>query len=125
MTPPPRFQGGAERDHRPEPPHLQPELAVWRAGSAPRILAVLPLPLPGHHHSSPHPQLVPQQGTVATHHKVRTETTFPTMVPIGWRIVQILRQRRRKITNTAPATFWCYKSSKPVHFCQYTIILHL
>jgi hypothetical protein len=26
------------------------------------------------------------------------------LLPIGWRIVQILRQRRRKTTNTAPTT---------------------
>jgi hypothetical protein len=29
---------------------------------------------------------------------------FPPLLPIGWRIVQILRQRRRKTTNTAPTS---------------------
>jgi hypothetical protein len=29
---------------------------------------------------------------------------YRPLLPIGWRIVQILRQRRRKTTNTAPTT---------------------
>ncbi len=29
---------------------------------------------------------------------------YRPLFPIGWRIVQILRQRRRKTTNTAPTT---------------------
>jgi hypothetical protein len=33
------------------------------------------------------------------------------LLPIGWRIVQILRQRHWKTTNTAPATL----RAKPVH----------
>jgi hypothetical protein len=28
---------------------------------------------------------------------------YRPLLPIGWRILQILRQRRRKTTNTAPA----------------------
>ena len=48
------IKGGAERDHCCEPPDLQPELAVWRAGSPPRVLPLLPPPLPGHHHTPPH-----------------------------------------------------------------------
>ncbi len=37
------------------------------------------------------------------------------LLPIGWRIVQILRQRRRKTTNIAPTTL-----SRPykIFFCQ-------
>jgi hypothetical protein len=30
---------------------------------------------------------------------------YRPLLPIGWRIVQILRQRRRKFTNTVPTTF--------------------
>jgi hypothetical protein len=29
---------------------------------------------------------------------------YRSLLPIGWRIVQILRQHRRKTTNTAPTT---------------------
>jgi hypothetical protein len=29
---------------------------------------------------------------------------YRLLFPIGWRIVQILRQRRRETTNTAPTT---------------------
>jgi hypothetical protein len=29
---------------------------------------------------------------------------YRPLLPIGWRIVQILRQRRRKTTNSAPTT---------------------
>jgi hypothetical protein len=29
---------------------------------------------------------------------------YRPLLPIGWKIMQILRQRRRKKTNTAPAT---------------------
>ncbi len=29
---------------------------------------------------------------------------YRPLLPIGWRIVQILRQRRRRTTNTAPTT---------------------
>jgi hypothetical protein len=42
--------------------------------------------------------------------------TYRLLLPIVWRIVQILRQRRRKTSSS---------SSKPVHFYQCTIILHL
>jgi hypothetical protein len=30
---------------------------------------------------------------------------YQPLLHIGWRIVQILRQRRKKMTNTAPTTF--------------------
>jgi hypothetical protein len=33
------------------------------------------------------------------------------LLPIGWRIVQILRQRRRKSTNTAPTTLGAIQTS--------------
>ncbi len=43
---------------------------------------------------------------------------YRPLLPIGWKIVQILRQRRRNTTNTAPTTFSaiCNTSSKPIHF---------
>jgi hypothetical protein len=44
---------------------------------------------------------------------------YRPLLPIGWRIVQILHQRRRKTTNTAPITLSA--SSKPIHFYQCTI----
>ncbi len=37
--------------------------------------------------------------------------TYRPLLPIGWRIVQILRQRRWKTTNTAPATFSAIQAS--------------
>jgi hypothetical protein len=42
---------------------------------------------------------------------------YRPLLPIGWNIVQILRQRRRKTTNTALATFSAIQAS-----CQSTFI---
>ncbi len=50
--------------------------------------------------------------------------SYRPLLPIGWRIVHILRQRRRKTTNTAPTTLSAISSSKQIYFCQLTIILH-
>ncbi len=36
---------------------------------------------------------------------------YRPLLPIGWRIVQILRQRRRKTTNTAPTTLTAIQAS--------------
>jgi hypothetical protein len=38
------------------------------------------------------------------------------LLPIGWRIVQILRQRRGKTTNTAPATLNAIKEASQSTF---------
>ncbi len=44
---------------------------------------------------------------------------YRPLLPIGWKTVQILRQRRRKTTNTAPTTLSAIcTSSKPIHFCS-------
>ncbi len=51
---------------------------------------------------------------------------YRLLLPIGWRIVQILRRRRRETTNTAQTIYYYFNtSSKPIHFCQYIIILIL
>jgi hypothetical protein len=42
--------------------------------------------------------------------------TYRPLLPIGWRIVQILRQLRRKTTNTAPATFSAIQASSQSTF---------
>ncbi len=41
---------------------------------------------------------------------------YRPMLPIGWRIVQILRQPRRKTKNTVPDALSA--SSEPIHFYQ-------
>jgi hypothetical protein len=40
---------------------------------------------------------------------------YQPLLPIGWMTAQILRQRRKKTTNTAPTT---HTSIKPIHFYQ-------
>jgi hypothetical protein len=45
---------------------------------------------------------------------------YRPLLPIGWRIAQILRQRWRKTTNTAPTTLSVAQAAS-----QSTIILHL
>ncbi len=48
------------------------------------------------------------------------------LLPTGWRIVQILRQRPRIKTNIVPATLSAIKeASQLIHFYQCTIVLHL
>jgi hypothetical protein len=44
---------------------------------------------------------------------------YRPLLPIGWRIVQILRQRWRKTTNTKPTILKCNTSSKPINFYCY------
>jgi hypothetical protein len=39
-----------------------------------------------------------------------------TLLPIGWRVVQILRQRRRKTTNTAPTTRSAIRTASQPNF---------
>ncbi len=52
---------------------------------------------------------------------------YRPLLPIGWRIAQGLRQRRRKMINTEPTTLSAIRntSSKPIHVYQCTSILHL
>jgi hypothetical protein len=38
---------------------------------------------------------------------------YQPLLPIGWRIVEIVRQRRRKTTNSAPTTL------SAIPYCQY------
>ncbi len=42
------------------------------------------------------------------------------LLPIGWRSVPILRQRRRKTTNTAPTTLSATQASSQSPFINYT-----
>jgi hypothetical protein len=49
---------------------------------------------------------------------------YRPLLPIGRRIVQILRQRRRKTTNTAPNTHSAIQAA-PIHFYHCIIIIHL
>ncbi len=47
------------------------------------------------------------------------------LLPIGWKTVQILRRRRRKMTNTAPTTLSAIQAASQSTFYQCTIILDL
>jgi hypothetical protein len=48
------------------------------------------------------------------------------LLPIGWRLVQILRQLRMKTTNTAPTILSAIQAaSQPTFVSRYSIILHL
>jgi hypothetical protein len=53
--------------------------------------------------------LIGQQGMV---HFFR----YRPLLPIGWMIVQILRQRRRKTTNTAPTSFSAIQAPRKFSF---------
>jgi hypothetical protein len=41
---------------------------------------------------------------------------FRPLLPIGWRIVQILRQRQKKTTNTAPTTLYAGQAASQSTF---------
>jgi hypothetical protein len=47
------------------------------------------------------------------------------LLPIGWRIVQILRQHQRKTTNTVPNILGAIQAARQSTSYQITIILHL
>ncbi len=47
------------------------------------------------------------------------------LLPIGWGNVEILRQRRRITTNTAPTTLSAIQAASQSTFIKYTIILHV
>ncbi len=49
---------------------------------------------------------------------------YQPLLPIGWRTVQIVRQRKRKIINTAPTTLSAILAASAIHFYQCTNILH-
>jgi hypothetical protein len=44
---------------------------------------------------------------------------YRPLLPIGWRIVQILHQRRRKITNTAPTTLIAIQAASQSTFLKH------
>jgi hypothetical protein len=51
------------------------------------------------------------------------QVRYRPLLPIGWRIVQILRERQRKTTNTAPTTLSAIQAasqSLSIHNLQYS-----
>jgi hypothetical protein len=44
---------------------------------------------------------------------------YRPLLPIGWRIVQISRQRRRKTTNTAPTTLGAIQAASQSIFISF------
>jgi hypothetical protein len=44
---------------------------------------------------------------------------YRPLLPIGWRIVQILRQRQRKTTNTAPTTLGAIQAASQSSFSSF------
>jgi hypothetical protein len=45
---------------------------------------------------------------------------YRSLLPIGWRIVQILRQRQRKTTNTLPTNFIAIQAASQSTLKNYT-----
>jgi hypothetical protein len=50
---------------------------------------------------------------------------YRPLLPIGWRIVQILRQRQRKTTNTAPTTLSAIQAASQYTFVDTQNLPHL